>query len=259
MILSSHNLTHIYLRLNSGHYMKEQMLYRELAKYYDKIYHWKDYTIETEKIKELIKQYKTTSGNSLLEVGCGTGHHIQHLQDTFQCTGVDINNEILEVAREKLPDTEFIQANMISMDLGKKFDVITCLFSSIGYVKTYSNLMKTFDAFYSHLYNGGVAVVEPWFTSDVFDAGRPSVDVYEDDNLKIARVCVSEVDGDISVLDMHYLVAERGERVKHFIDRHELGLFDVDKTLDIMNAVGFEAWYLPDGLMERRGLYIGKK
>jgi SAM-dependent methyltransferase len=227
MILSSHNLTHIYLRLNSGHYMKEQMLYRELAKYYDKIYHWKDYTIETEKIKELIKQYKTTSGNSLLEVGCGTGHHIQHLQDTFQCTGVDINNEILEVAREKLPDTEFIQANMISMDLGKKFDVITCLFSSIGYVKTYSNLMKTFDAFYSHL--------------------------------KIARVCVSEVDGDISVLDMHYLVAERGERVKHFIDRHELGLFDVDKTLDIMNAVGFEAWYLPDGLMERRGLYIGKK
>ena len=239
--------------------MKEQMLYRELAKYYDKVYHWKDYTVETEKIKELIKQHKTTPGNSLLEVGCGTGHHIQHLQDTYQCTGVDVNKEILEVAREKLPDTEFIQANMITMDLGRKFDVITCLFSSIGYVKTYANLEKALNRFYSHLLSGGVAVIEPWFTRDAFDVGRPSVSVYEDDDLKIARVCVSEVDGDVSVLDMHYLVAERGEKVKHYVDRHELGLFEIDETLEIMKAVGFNAWYLPDGLMENRGLYIGRK
>ena len=153
--------------------MKEQMLYRELAKYYDKLYQWKDYTIETEKIKELIKQYKTTSGNSLLEVGCGTGHHIQHFKDTYQCTGVDINKEILKVARKKLPNTEFIQADMISMDLGRQFDVITCLFSSIGYVKSYSYLEKTLHSFYNHLCSGGVAVIEPWFTKDVYDVGRP--------------------------------------------------------------------------------------
>lgn len=239
--------------------MKEQMLYRELAKYYDKIYHWKDYTIETTKIKELIKQHKTTSGNSLLEVGCGTGHHITHLQDTFQCTGVDLNEEILEVAREKLPNTEFIQANMITMDLGRRFDVITCLFSSIGYVKTYSNLKKTLENFSSHLYRGGVAIIEPWFTKDVYAVGRPSITVYEDDDLKIARVNVSEIDGDVSVMDMHYLIAERGKKIKHYIDRHELGLFEVDKTLEIMKGVGFNAEYLPDGLMEKRGLYIGKK
>ena len=143
--------------------------------------------------------------------------------------------------------------------MGRQFDVITCLFSSIGYVKSYSSLEKTLDAFYNHLYCGGVAIIEPWFTRDVFDAGRPSMDVYEDDDLKIARACVSEVDGDVSILEMHYLVAERGVKVKHFIDRHELGLFDVEKTLDIMKMVGFEAWFLPDGLMKDRGLYIGKK
>ena len=38
---------------------------------------------------------------------------------------------------------------MIDMDLGKKFDVITCLFSSIGYVKTYSNLEQTARALFS--------------------------------------------------------------------------------------------------------------
>jgi hypothetical protein len=40
---------------------------------------------------------------------------------------------------------------------------------------------------------------------------------------------------------MHYLIAERGEKVEHYIDRHELGLFDIDRTLDIMNDVGTEA------------------
>ena len=239
--------------------MKEQMLYRELAKYYDKIYHWKDYTIETEKIKELIKKFKTTPGNSLLEVGCGTGHHIQHLQDTYQCTGVDLNEEILLVAREKHPNTEFIQANMVNMDLGRSFDVITCLFSSIGYVKTYSNLEKALNGFSRHLFSGGVAIIEPWFTKDVYSVGRPSITVYEDDDLKIARVNVSEINGDVSVMDMHYLIAERGKKVKHFVDRHELGLFEVDRTLETMEDAGFDAVYLPDGLMENRGIYIGKK
>ena len=239
--------------------MKDQMLYRELAKYYDKIYHWKDYTIETEKIKELIKQHKTTPGNRLLEVGCGTGHHIQHLQDTYQCTGLDLNEEILEVAREKHPNTEFIQANMINFDLERRFDVITCLFSAIGYVKTYSNLEKTLNAFSNHLDSGGVTIIEPWFTKDVYSVGRPSITVYEDDDLKIARVSVSEIDGDVSVMDMHYLIAERGKKVKHFVDRHELGLFEIEETLEIIKGAGFDARYLPDGLMENRGLYLGEK
>ena len=58
---------------------------------------------------------------------------------------------------------------------------------------------------------------------------------------------------------MHYLIAERGEKVEHYIDRHELGLFDIDRTLDIMNDVGFEAQYISDCLMRNRGLYIGEK
>jgi dTDP-3-amino-3,6-dideoxy-alpha-D-glucopyranose N,N-dimethyltransferase len=239
--------------------MEEQMLYRELASYYDKIYHWKDYKVETQKIKELIKQYKTSTGNKLLDVGCGTGQHIQHLQDSFQCTGIDINKEILKLAKEKLPNTEFIQADMITMNLGKQYDVITCLFSSISYTKTYSNLEKTLHIFINHLCRGGLAIIEPFISKSVYDVGRPSITVYEDDDLKIARVNISEIDGDVSVMDMHYLIAERGEKVKHFVERHELGLFETDKTLEIMRKVGFDSHYLPGGLMKGLDLYIGIK
>jgi hypothetical protein len=42
-------------------------------------------------------------------------------------------------------------------------------------------------------------------------------------------VNVSEIDGDVSVMDMHYLIAKRGKGEKYFMDRHKLGLFENDK------------------------------
>ena len=59
---------------------------------------------------------------------------------------------------------------MISLDLNKKFDIITCLFSSIGYVKTYANLEKSITSFAKHLKIGGVVIIEPWFTAETYKA-----------------------------------------------------------------------------------------
>jgi len=73
----------------------------------------------------------------------GTGHHLKYVRDAFTCIGVDLSAEMLDVVRRNVRDIEGIQADMIDMELGQLFDVITCLFSSIGYVKTYANLKKT--------------------------------------------------------------------------------------------------------------------
>ena len=115
-------------------------MYKELAKYYDLIYHWKDYKAEAETIQNLIKKYKTSDGNNLLDVGCGTGMHIKYFRDEFACTGIDINKEMVEVAKTKVEGVSFKQGDMVDFDLNIEFDVILCLFSSIGYVKTYDNL-----------------------------------------------------------------------------------------------------------------------
>ena len=82
---------------------------------------------------------------------------------------------------------------------------------------------------------------------------------YDGRDIKIARLCVSKIKGDFSVQDMHYLVAERGRDVTHFVDRHELGLFEIDKTQAIMKKAGFQTKFLKNGLMKDRGLFIGVK
>ena len=85
------------------------------------------------------------------------------------------------------------------------------------------------------------------------------MNTYNSDEIKIARQSVSKIDGDISRFEMHYLVAKKGDKVSYFKDMHELGLFDVAKTLEIMKDAGLDTKYLKKGLETRRGLFIGTK
>jgi len=239
--------------------MKKQMLYSELAKYYDLIYSFKNYRKEANRIKALVSKYKESKENELLDVACGTGHHLNYLKDAFSCTGVDISPEILEVAKKNAEGVAFEEADMSTMNLGKRFDVITCLFSSIGYVKTYSNLRRTINTFARHLKKGGIMLIEPWFTKSTYMVGSPHISTYDGKEIKIARLNISEIRGNLSVMDMHYLIAEKDKGVKHFVDRHELGLFEVDETLRIMKAAGLQSKFLKHGLMQDRGMFVGIK
>ncbi len=234
-------------------------MYKKLAKYYDLIYHWKDYEKEAYSIKDLIKKYKKSDGNKLLDVGCGTGMHLEYFKNDFSCTGIDINNEMVEVAKTKFKDVILEQGNMINFNLKSEFDVILCLFSSIGYVKTYSNLEKTLLNFKNHLKKGGVLIIEPWFTKSTYWDGHPGMTTYEGEAIKIARLNSSKIEGNLSIMEMHYLIAEKDKDVIHFVDTHELGLFETNKTLDFMEKADLKAEFLKDGLMEGRGLFIGVK
>jgi len=237
--------------------MKKQILYYELAKYYDLIYSFKNYRKEANRIKALISKHKKSHGNELLDVACGTGHHLKYLRGRYSCTGVDISEELLDIAKKNMKGVAFERADMTKLNLGQEFDVITCLFSSIGYVKTYSKLKTTIQSFARHLKTGGVLIIEPWFTKRAYRIGSPHMTTYGGKDVKIARLNVSKIRGNVSVMDMHYLIAGRDKDVKHFVDRHELGLFEVDKTLRIMKDAGLQARFLKNGLMRGRGLLIG--
>ena len=235
------------------------MLYRELAKYYDLIYSYKDYKKEAGIIRKIISKYKKSGGNGLLEAGCGTGKHLKYFERAFNCTGIDVNEGMLRIAKKNAKRTFFKKNDMVNFNLNKRFDVILSLFSSIGYVRTYKNLEKTICNFSRHLKSGGVLVIEPWLTKKNFRAGTPHMATFDSKNIKIARLNISRIKNDISVIDMHYLIAEKNKEVKHFIDRHELGLFNINRTLEIMKKEGFEARFSKNGLMKDRGLFIGVK
>ena len=239
--------------------MTNQLLHNQLSKYYDKVYSFKDYLDEAVRLQNLIIKYVESGGNTLLDVACGTGLHLKHLKDDFSCTGVDVSKSMLKIARKNAKGVTFKEADMKTLNLGKQFDVIICLLSSIGYVKTAMSLEKTIQNFSRHLKKGGLALIEPSHAKSFYVSGEPRITTYDGKDAKIARVNFTKIRQTTAVLNMHILIAEKGKDAKYFVDRHELGLFGINNTLRIMKATGLKSKYLKSGLMTGRELFVGIK
>ena len=110
-----------------GRIMSYGQLYKKFSAYYDKIYENVDYVGESEFIKQAVKKYKTSPGIELMDVACGTGSHAMILKNNFKVTGVDINENILEIARRKVPEADFIKGNMKKLELKSKSTLLSVL------------------------------------------------------------------------------------------------------------------------------------
>lgn len=232
-------------------------MFSKSAQYYDEIYASidKDYAAEASKAHQFIQKYKKTKGKQLLDVACGTGFHASLLSKYYQVEGLDLDAKMLAVAKKKHPKIRFHQGDMTDFDLGRQFDVIVCLFSSIGYVKTKPRLQKAIKTMSRHLLPGGVLLVEPWFTSGQWHPGRASMTQVNKPELKIVRMSYSGQKAKISTIEFQYLIGT-SKGIEHSLEIHELGLFTHKEYMDAFKAAGLTVTHNAKGL-DGRGLYIG--
>jgi ubiquinone/menaquinone biosynthesis C-methylase UbiE len=231
-------------------------MFTKSAQYYDKIYGQKDYQAEGDRLHAIIQQELRSEAKTLLDVACGTGGHIQSLKVHYQVSGLDLEPGLLEIARQRHPDVTFYHGDMIDFDLGRRFDVLTCLFSAIGYVRTAENLDRALRGMARHLAPGGLLLVEPWFTPGDWTPGKTHAMLVEEQDLKIARVSTSFGDGRLSWFDFHYLIATPAG-TEHLVERHELGLFERSELKAAFVKAGLAVRYDEVGLTGR-GLWIGR-
>jgi len=215
------------------------------------------YAGEVERLISLLSAKHGARRGTLLDVACGTGLHIEHLRRRFDAEGLDICPELLAIARKRNPDAVFHLADMTAFGLGKRFDVVTCLFSSIGYVKTLDRLRAAVRSMAAHLRPEGILAVEPWFTPETRRPNTVHALYIDETELKIARINTSFVDGRTSIFDLHYLIGTP-EGTEHVIEHHELGLFDVEEMVAAMEEEGLAVDYGPQGLTGR-GLYVARR
>ena len=233
---------------------------RSYAKYYDQIYLTKkDYQKEAETVKGIIKQFEKKQTKTLLDVGCGTGEHLKYLSLDFQCTGIDINRTMIKSAKNKVPNAKFKVANMINFRLKEKSDVIVCLFSSIGYVQTFNNLVKTLENFYRHLNEKGLVIVEPWIFKKDFKKGI-YLDTYEDEKIKLVRMATSKSARSKWLIFMHYLIGEKGE-IRYVRELHKMLALDYQDYIKAFESTRFkDIKFLKEKLWDGcRGLFIATK
>ena len=234
-------------------------MFSKSAQYYDEIYAsiHKDYSTEVTKAHKIIQKHKQSKGKLLLDVACGTGAHAGPLSKYYQVEGLDLDPQMLSVARKKHPKITFHQGDMTDFDLGHQFDVIVCLFSSIGYVKTKSRLQKAIKTMNRHLLPTGVLLIEPWFTPKQWKPGRAFMTQITKPDLKIVRMSYSGQKSKISFIEFQYLIGT-SKGIEHHTEIHELGLFTHREYMYAFKAKGLKVTHDPEGL-DGRGLYIGTK
>src|SRR5258708_8775446 len=83
------------------------------------------------RLTDLLDPYLPAQGGGLrvLDVGCGTGHHMVSLRERgFEVAGIDGSEEMLNQARANNPDADIRQADVEALPFADgSFDLIICV------------------------------------------------------------------------------------------------------------------------------------
>jgi ubiquinone/menaquinone biosynthesis C-methylase UbiE len=135
--------------------MSELKLYSELAEIYDQLYlNIFNYEQDAEFVDSVLKKYQI---NELLELGCGSGHLAQLLMKKgYKITGIDLYEEMLQIARKRMPGVEFVQQDIRNLKFDRKFYGIIAMGRMFTYMTTDEDVEQSFHSIASCLNPGGI-------------------------------------------------------------------------------------------------------
>lgn len=233
-------------------------MFTESAELYDAIYGaFKDYEAEAAAVATLIRGVNPAA-RTVLDVACGTGEHVRLLRGRhgLLADGLDLDPALLGVARRKVTDARFVEADMGAFTLGRAYDAVICMFSSIGYLKTIERVTAALRCFRATANRDGVIIVEPWFPPGALRLGPGEVRRAEHGAIRVARSSHVAVEGGVSILTFDYEIAD-ATGIRHAKEVHELGLFTPEEMLACFREAGLEASFDRQGITGR-GLYIAR-
>lgn len=186
------------------------------ARYYDLLYRDKDYAAEAKYLASLVRQHVPHAAR-ILELGCGTGAHAEHLA-RMGCSvhGVDLSEVMLAGAaarRSGLPTDlarrlSFDKGDVRTVRTGETYDAVISLFHVMSYQTTDADLAAAFETAATHLTPGGLFLFDFWYGPAVL-AQKPEVRVkrLEDDVIRVTRIAKPAMRENENVVDVNYSVS----------------------------------------------------
>jgi SAM-dependent methyltransferase len=211
-------------------------LYQDLAKMYDLLYSYRDYSKEAD---FLIDKVSSPNDAKFLDVACGTGIHLEAIRRRLPSAtleGIDLNQEMLNVADTKNLRARLTQADMRTFNLRRNFDIVYCLSSSIQYNLTKEDLRKTIESMRKHAVEGKV-IFDLAYCSERWREGYTNISANSDNRFDVAELYTSHSNEGFSYWNPLYLIKDKktGKMDMH-VDKHKIKLWSVSEVGNILSS-----------------------
>lgn len=242
--------------------------YNELAWTEDLLADPADYESEVAGYVDLIKRNSSQSPCTLLHLGCGAGGHDGFFKRHFAVTGVDISQGMLNKARLRHPDVEYIEGDMRTVRLGREFDAVA-IPDSIDYMGSLPELRMAIETAVAHLKPGGILLVVGKTSEAFMDNNFAYSGEREDLHVTLLENnYINQYRPDTYEATLVYLIRRRGELTIH-TECHVLGLFSQEAWEKVFAEAGLSVQmtdldgtydqYLLGGGEYPLKIYIGRK
>ena len=119
-----------------------------------------DYDLWLEFIEPYLK-----NGDTILDLACGSGTLLTMLKlKGYDCEGLDLSSDIIDIANEKAKINHlripYYVEDMTDFNLNKQYDMITCFFDSVNFLKTKEDIDNMFTCVKKHLKKGGLFIFD---------------------------------------------------------------------------------------------------
>lgn len=99
-----------------------------------------------------------TCGKQILNIGCGTGTLSEYIANKgYIVDAIDFSEEMLKIARNKIKNVNFIQMDMRSININKKYNGIMLAYSLFHISK--KEVIKAIEAYYNLLKDNGTMLI----------------------------------------------------------------------------------------------------
>lgn len=212
--------------------------YLEFAQVYDEFMDNVDYNEWCSFAIKLLKKNGMENCN-LVEIGCGTGSATMLFAKAgYSMTGIDISQEMLEIAMDKKTDENIIYVlqDATELELPCKVPAMVSVGDSMNYITEYEDIVKVFKQVKKYLEDGGVFVFDLKTRKYFSDIGDSVIAEDREDN---SFIWENYFDEETSINEYYLSIFVQGDDGRY--DKFEEQHYQKGYTLDEIKTAVAEA------------------
>lgn len=187
----------------------------------------------------------------ILDIGCGTGHHLKLLNEKYRVTGIDKSNEMLKKAKHENPNIRLVLGDANNKVLFGKgsFTIITCYFFTIYYFKDINHFLNNIHYWLKEKGIFAVHIVNKDKFDPLLDIASPfpafSLQKYSKERVTKSNIHFNNFSytGNFEKGKDYYKFVEIFKHKKKSMIRkqeHKLYMFKIETFIKLMNDHGFK-------------------